>query len=90
MDTGGFEPPTSALRKQRSSADLRAHRGSGGKPRLKGFGNRRSPRWQGHGVLVRVRQYAGVANELGDVLSDELAGGFVGEPTRVVELLCGE
>src|SRR5208283_5529110 len=27
VDTGGFEPPTSALRKQRSSADLRARGG---------------------------------------------------------------
>src|SRR5579871_1381627 len=34
MDTGGFEPPASALRKQRSSADLRAHRAAG--------------RWGGH------------------------------------------
>jgi hypothetical protein len=29
MDTVGFEPTTSALRKQRSSADLRAQRGEG-------------------------------------------------------------
>src|ERR1700686_4331883 len=29
MDTGGFEPPASALRKQRSSADLLAQRGGG-------------------------------------------------------------
>ena len=40
MDTGGFEPPTSALRKQRSSADLRAHRRGGGRSRLKSFGKR--------------------------------------------------
>jgi ubiquinone/menaquinone biosynthesis C-methylase UbiE len=42
MDTGGFEPPTSALRKQRSSADLRAH-GGGDKPaRLRALENRRA------------------------------------------------
>ncbi len=35
MDTGGFEPPASALRKQRSSADLRARGRGGGRLPLK-------------------------------------------------------
>jgi hypothetical protein len=71
VDTGGFEPPTSALRKQRSSADLRAQRGGAGdvplnpvSPRSPGPDGRSAPAgYSGPDVEVRRKMALGAPGE---------------------------